>query len=255
MPDTDPLAQALSRIASFDQKPAKPMPPQTSTPTPVIASVPIDHHPEGDRDLLPERAIVTHVLFVVHGVDHAARAEEQQRLEEGVGEQMEHRRAVSADARGEEHVAELRAGRISDHPLDVVLGAADGRGEDAGRGADIGDDVHRGRRRLEHRRQAADHEHAGGDHRRGVDQGADRGRALHRVGQPGVEAAAAPTCPSRRRTAAGTARSWCRRACRQSRWSIRPCPARRRGSPGSTPCRTPGRCRKCRGRSRNRRCG
>ena len=104
-----------------------------------------DHHPEGDRDLLPERAVVTHVLLVVHGVDDAARAEEQQRLEEGVGEQMEHRRAVGADARGEEHVAELRAGRISDHPLDVVLGAADGRGEDAGRGADIGDDVHRGR--------------------------------------------------------------------------------------------------------------
>ena len=40
---------------------------------------------------------------------------------------------------------------------------------------------------LEHRRQAADHEHAGGDHGRGVDQRADRGRALHRVGKPGVE--------------------------------------------------------------------
>ena len=105
-----------------------------------------DHHPEGDRDLLPQRAVVTHVLLVVHRVDHAARAEEQQRLEEGVGEQVEHRRAVSADARGEEHVAELRAGRISDHALDVVLRAADGRGEDAGRGADLGDDVHRGRR-------------------------------------------------------------------------------------------------------------
>src|SRR5690349_16502836 len=27
-----------------------------------------DHHPEGDRDLLPEVAVVTHVLFVVHRV-------------------------------------------------------------------------------------------------------------------------------------------------------------------------------------------
>ena len=38
MPDTDPLAQALSRIASFDQKPAKPT--AARRPTPVIASVP-----------------------------------------------------------------------------------------------------------------------------------------------------------------------------------------------------------------------
>ncbi len=37
VPGTEPLAQALSRIASFDQKPAKPMP---AMPTPVIASVP-----------------------------------------------------------------------------------------------------------------------------------------------------------------------------------------------------------------------
>ena len=109
------------------------------------------------------------------------------RLEEGVGEQVEHRRAVRADAGGEEHVAELRAGRISDHPLDVVLGAADGRREDAGRSADLGDDVHRGRGLFEHRRQSADHEHAGGDHRRGVDESADRSWAFHRVGQPGVE--------------------------------------------------------------------
>ena len=34
----EPLAQALSRIASFDQNPAKPMP---ATPTPVIARVPM----------------------------------------------------------------------------------------------------------------------------------------------------------------------------------------------------------------------
>jgi hypothetical protein len=49
---------------------------------------------------------------------------------------VEHRRAVSADPGREEHVAELRAGRISDHPLDVVLRGADGGREEAGRGAD-----------------------------------------------------------------------------------------------------------------------
>ena len=41
VPETLPLAQALERIASFDQKPAKPKPPPASRPTPVIASVPI----------------------------------------------------------------------------------------------------------------------------------------------------------------------------------------------------------------------
>ena len=125
---------------------------------------------------------------MVHRADDRAGGEEQQSLEEGVGEQMEHRRAVGADAGGEEHVAELRAGRISDHPLDVVLRAADSRCEDAGGCADVSDDMHCDRRGLEHRRQAAHHEHAGGDHGRGVDQGADRGRALHRVGKPGVKA-------------------------------------------------------------------
>ena len=104
----------------------------------------------------------------------------------------------------------------------------------------------RDRRGLEHRRQAADHEHARGDHRRGVDQ-----RARPGSGPPSRRAArcggrAAPTCPSRRRTAAGRAGSSCRRACRGSRSSSPPCPARRRGSSGSRRCRTPGRCRRCR---------
>jgi hypothetical protein len=35
---------------------------------------------------------------------------------------------------------------------------------------------------------AADHEHSGRDHRRGVDQGGNRGRTLHGVRKPGVEA-------------------------------------------------------------------
>ena len=67
-------------------------------------------------------------------------AEEQQRLEEGVGDQVEHRRRIGADAGGEEHVAELAAGRIGDDPLDVVLRQADGGGEERRRGADHGHD-------------------------------------------------------------------------------------------------------------------
>ena len=50
-----------------------------------------------------------------------------------------------------------------------------------------GHEVQCGRRRFEHRRKAAHHEHARGDHRRGMDQRRHWGRPLHRVGQPGVQ--------------------------------------------------------------------
>ena len=42
-------------------------------------------------------------------------------------------------------------------------------------------------RLLEDRVRARDEVDAGGDHRRRVDEGADRRRAFHRVGQPGLE--------------------------------------------------------------------
>ena len=149
---------------------------------------PRDHGPEGNRDLFTQRPIIAHVLLMVHRVDHRSRAEKQQRLEESVGEKVEHRRPERACASGEEHVAKLRAGRIGDDALDVVLHAADGRGENASGGADVGNDGHRDFAGDDHRRQAADHEHACGDHRGGVNEGGHRGRPLHRVGQPGVEA-------------------------------------------------------------------
>src|SRR3546814_6846745 len=80
--------------------------------------------------MLPERAIIAHVLLVVHRVDDRAGTEEQQRLEEGVREQVEHRRAIGADTRREEHVDELRTGRIGDDALDVQLRRADRRSEE-----------------------------------------------------------------------------------------------------------------------------
>ena len=101
---------------------------------------------------------------------------------EGVGEEVEHGALVGADAGGNEHVAELRAGRIGDHPLDVVLRQADGGGEQGGDRADQRNDPLGDRGVLEHRRQQADHVDAGGDHGRGVNQGRDRGRTLHGVG-------------------------------------------------------------------------
>ena len=146
------------------------------------------HQREGDRDMATQAAIEAHVLFMVHGMDDRAGAEEQQRLEKGVGEQVEHRRAIGPRAGGKEHVAELRTGRIGDDALDIGLHQRHRGGEQGGGSADIGDDGLRRQAGFEHRRQAADHEDAGGNHGRGMDQRRHRRRAFHCIGQPGVQA-------------------------------------------------------------------
>ena len=93
-----------------------------------------------------------------------------------------------ADAHRQEHVAELRHGRVREHALDVVLDEADRAGHERRGRAD------RPRRSssvsgawLNSTRVAPDHVHAGGHHRRRMDQRGDRRRAFHRVGQPDVE--------------------------------------------------------------------
>ena len=147
-----------------------------------------DHHrPEGQRDLAPEVAVIAHVLLMVHGGDHRARPEKQQRLEEGVRQQVEHGHRIDAHAGGHEHVTQLRAGGIGDHPLDVVLHQAHGRGEEGGGRADV-DDEHLGLGGVfEQRRHAHHQEHPGGDHGGGVDQRRNRRRAFHGIRQPGVQ--------------------------------------------------------------------
>src|SRR5271166_344610 len=87
------------------------------------------HHPEGEGDLAPEAAHATHVLLMVHRGYDRTRAEEEQRLEEGVGEQVKDGEAVAADPEADKHVSELGAGRIGDDALDVVLHEAHGRRE------------------------------------------------------------------------------------------------------------------------------
>ena len=121
-------------------------------PTPVSASVPIIIIQKVKGIVLAQAAHLAHVLLVMHRGDDRARAEEQQRLEEGVGEQVEDAEAVAADAEADEHVAELRAGRIGDDALDVVLHEADGRGEEGRRRAD---DRHDAQRRAATSRTAA----------------------------------------------------------------------------------------------------
>ena len=122
-------------------------------------------------------------------VHHRAGAEEQAGLEEAVGEQVHDRERVAGgpEAGGQHHVADLAHRRRGKRLLDVVLGAADDRAEQQ---RDRADDDHAELcvgRQVEHRAGPHDQVHARGDHGRGVDQRRHRGRALHRVAEPGLQ--------------------------------------------------------------------
>ena len=60
-----------------------------------------DSQPAGESAHLPD------VLLVMEHHDDGTRPEEEQRFEEGVGEQMEHRRLARRETDGHDHVAEL----------------------------------------------------------------------------------------------------------------------------------------------------
>ena len=143
--------------------------------------------PVGDRQVFLEAAHLPEVLLAVQRVNHRAAAEEEQRLEEGVRVEMEDAGAERADAHRQEHVAELRHRRVRQHALDVVLHQADRAGKQRRRRADDRHDLQRLGRVREQHGVAADHVDARRHHRRRVDQGGDRRRALHRVRQPHVE--------------------------------------------------------------------
>ena len=83
-------AKADSRMISLDQKPAK----NGHPPVPDCRSTSEPRH----LHLGEQATHLAHVLLVIHPVDHTARAKEQQRLEEGVGHQMENGGRIGADA-------------------------------------------------------------------------------------------------------------------------------------------------------------
>ena len=120
-------------------------------------------------------------------MDDGAGGEEEERLEEGVGHEVEDGGGVGGDSAGEEHVAELGDGGVGEDALDVVLDHADAGGEEGGGGADDGDDAEGVGGAVEEDVAAGDHVDAGGDHGGGVDEGGDGGGAFHGVGEPDVE--------------------------------------------------------------------
>ncbi len=120
-------------------------------------------------------------------MDHRARAQEQQRLERAVGQQVEDRRGVGAGGQAARHVRELADCGVGENAFQVVLRE---RGQGGAEHAERGDDgqhVERGAGGEERGEEPGHDEDAGGDHGGGVDQRADRRRAGHRVGEPGVQ--------------------------------------------------------------------
>jgi len=139
-----------------------------------------------DRQVLPEAAHLAHVLRV-RRVDDDARAQEEQRFEEGVRHEMVEPRDQTARTERDEHVAELADRRVRQHLLDVVLHR---RHEAAGECRERADGERDGQGNLAHLedRERPRHEvHAGCDHRRGVDERGRRRGARHRIGQPHVQ--------------------------------------------------------------------
>ncbi len=135
-------------------------------------------------------------LVAVYRMDHRTGAAEEQRLEKGVREEVEHGGGVAlarmaSHARNAErhhHIGDLRDGRKGEHPLDVGLRNGDHRGEQRREGPHIGNQrQHPGsceEIEREHPRNEVDARH---HHRGGMDECRHRGRSLHGIGQPDVQ--------------------------------------------------------------------
>ena len=145
------------------------------------------HQTSGLRHVFINAAHPPHVLFIRHGMNDRAGSKEQQRLEKSMGEKMENRHRIGTDAQGEKHIAQLAAGRIGDHPLDIILHQTHGCRKEGGGAADDGDHDQGGGRKFEHRRTARHQKNARRYHGGRMDQGADRGRPLHGIRQPGMQ--------------------------------------------------------------------
>ena len=139
------------------------------------------------RNLRPERAHLAHILLAGERVNHAAGAEEEQRLEKRVRHQVENPRRKRAHTHRQKHVTELADGGICEHALDVVLQETHRGRVDRGQCADHRHDFERRGSKLVERVHPRDHVHARRHHCRRMDQRAHRRRAFHRVRQPNVQ--------------------------------------------------------------------
>ena len=75
-------------------------------------------------------------MFVIERFDDDAGAEEEQGLEEGVGQEVEHRRLPCANAKRQKHVTDLADGGVGEHAFDIVLRQRAETGQQERSGAD-----------------------------------------------------------------------------------------------------------------------
>ena len=143
---------------------------------------------EGKRHESAQTAHVADVLLAIAAVDDGACAEEEQCLEEGMRDEMEHAHGNAADAEAHHHVAELRDGGVGEDALDIELRDGDKRAEESGESSDPGDDLQRdggceyiGDLCAHERVDTRDEEDSGSNHGGRVDESADGSGAFHRV--------------------------------------------------------------------------
>ena len=120
-------------------------------------------------------------------VDDGAGAQEEQRLKEGVCEEVDHGGGGRADAQRHEHQPQAVDRRVGDDALDIGHHQTHRRREKHRQQADGQQQFRPARHQFDERQHARHQVNAGDDHRRGVDQRGDGRRALHRVRQPDVE--------------------------------------------------------------------
>ena len=77
--------------------------------------------PEAYRELRSETAHRIDVMLVMQAEDHGAGGEEEQRLEEGMGHEVEYRRRPGSDPEGQKHVADLADRGVRQHAFEVAL--------------------------------------------------------------------------------------------------------------------------------------
>src|SRR5579859_6801812 len=122
-------------------------------------------------------------------MNNAPRAQEEQRFEERVGEEVEHTRSIAIGRtsypQANEHVAKLANGGEGQYSLEVGLYKGNRRREEGSETASPGYYLESCRIGCREEREGAGyHIYSSGNHRCRVDQCADRSRAFHGRGQP-----------------------------------------------------------------------
>ena len=135
------------------------------------------------------------VVVGVYGMDEGTCTEEEERLEHGVCEQVEHGGHVSeavvefgtCHAKRYHHKGNLRDSREREHTFNIDLAASHYGGIESRDGADTGDKQQRCFLNKVEREHAGNQINAGNHHGSSVDEGRNRCRAFHSVRKPDVQ--------------------------------------------------------------------